>query len=192
MNPNQTQMQESSSVAESVANRNEGTEGDQQKWVNFLNGPRSSKPNTLNREVESKSPAYSPGSRPGSPVPAQNEEQNDENMVDLTDIEGNPELEDVLDQFSLEEREEQFIEALIERNQSGELNYLEDVIKAIHDIGAESVAQGVPVSFTARVILKLLQSSDPLGSIIKNYEERQDDMMKDLKENRHHYSGISG
>ncbi len=131
--------------------------------------------------MEARSPAYSPGSRPGSPVPAQNEEQKDENMVDLTDEEGNPELEDDLDRFSLEENEEQFIEALIERNQKGELNSLEEVIKAIHDIGDDSVAEGVPVSFTARVVLKLLQSSDPLGSIIKNYEERQDDMMKDQR-----------
>jgi hypothetical protein len=181
MNPNQTPMQESSSVAESVAHRGEGTEQNQQKWVNFLNSPRSSKPNTPNREVESRSPAYSPGSRSGSPVPAHNEEQKDENMVDLTDNEGNPDLEDVLDRFSLEEREELFIETLVERNQNGELDSLEEVIKAIHDIGDESVAEGVPVSFTARIVLKLLQSSDPLGSLIKNYEERQDDMMKDQR-----------
>jgi hypothetical protein len=181
MNPNQTPMQESSSVAEFVTNRGEGTEQNQQKWVNFLRSPRDSKPNTPNREVESKSPAYSPGSRSGSPVPAHNEEQKDENMVDLTDNEEIPDLEDVLDQFSLEEREELFIEALVERNQKVELNSLEEVIKAIHDIGDDSVAEGVPVSFTARIVLKLLQSSDPLGSLIKNYEERQDDMMRDQR-----------
>ncbi len=81
----------------------------------------------------------------------------------------------------LEEREELFIEALVERNQNEELDSLEEVIKAIHDIGEESVAEGVPVSFTARIALKLLQSSDPLGSLIKNYEERQDDMMRDQR-----------
>jgi hypothetical protein len=171
-NPNQAQMQESSSVAESAGNRNEGTEGDQQKWVNFLNGPRNSKPNTPNRDVESKSPPYSPGSRSGSPAPAHNEGHKDENMVDLADSDENPDLEDVLDRFSLEEREEQFIEVLIERSQNGELNSLEEIIKAIHDIGEDSVAEGVPVSFTARIVLKLLQSSDPLGSLIKNNEER--------------------
>jgi hypothetical protein len=173
MIPNQTQMQDSSSVAESAGNRNEGTEQDQQKWVNFLNGPRSSKPNTPNREVESRSPAYSPGSRSGSPVPAHNEEQKDENMVDLTDNEGNPDLEDIVDRFSQEEREELFIETLIERNQNGELDSLEEVMKAILDIGGESLEEdGIPFSFTARIALKLVQSSDPLGSLIRNYEER--------------------
>jgi hypothetical protein len=39
-------------------------------------------------------------------------------------------------------------------------------------------AEGVPVSFTARIALKLLQRSDPLSLLVKNYEERQDDMMK--------------
>jgi hypothetical protein len=182
MNPNQTQMQESSSVAESVANRGEGTEQDQQKWVNFLNSPRNSKPNTPNREVESKSPAYSPGSRSGSPEPAHNEEQKDDNIVDLTNNEGNPDLEDIVDRFSLEEREELFIETLIERNQNGELGSLEEVMKAILDIGGESLEEdGIPFSFTARIALKLVQSSDPLGSLIKNYEERQDDMMRDQR-----------
>ncbi len=131
--------------------------------------------------MESKSPPYSPGSRSGSPAPAHNEEHKNVNMVDLADSNDNPDLEDIVDRFSLEDNEEQFIEALIERNKNGELNSLEDVIKAIHDIGAESVAQGVPVSFTARVIHKLLQSYDPLGLIIQNYEERQDDMMKDQR-----------
>ena len=180
-NPNQTQMQESSSVAESTGNRNEGTEVDQQKWVNFLNSPRNSRHNTPNRDVEPKSPAYDPGSRSGSPAPAHNEEPKDDNMVDLADSDDNPDLNDMVDRLSLEENEEQFIEALVERNQKGELNSLEDVIAAIHDIGAESVAQGVPVSFTARVIHKLLQSYDPLGLMIKNYEERQDNMMKDQR-----------
>jgi hypothetical protein len=105
--------------------------------------------------VESKSPSYDPGSRSGSPAPAHNEEHKDDNMVDLANSVDSPELEDVIDRFSLEENEEQFIEALVERNQKGELNSLEDVIAAIHDIGAESVAQGVPVSFTSRIILKL-------------------------------------
>jgi hypothetical protein len=33
----------------------------------------------------------------------------------------------------------------------------------------------------ACIALKLLQCSDPLGSLIKNYEERQDDMMRDQR-----------
>jgi hypothetical protein len=183
MNPNQTRVQESSSAAKSGSNRGEGAEENQQKWVNFLNNsPRNSKPNTPNREVESRSPAYSPGSHSGSTEPAHNEEQKDENMVDLTDNEGNPDLEDIVDRFSQEEREELFIETLIERNQNGELDSVEEVMKAILDIGGESLeADGIPFSFTARIALKLLQCSDPLGSLIKNYEERQDDMMRDQR-----------
>ncbi len=152
------------------------------KWVKFLNGPRNSKLNTPNREVESRSPAYSPGSRSGSPVPAHNEEQKDENMVDLTENEGNPDFEELVEQYSQKEREELFIETLIERNQNGELDSLKEVIKAILDIGGESLeADGIPFSFTARIALKLLQCSDPLGSLIRNYEERQDDMMGDQR-----------
>jgi hypothetical protein len=182
MNPNQTQMQESSSVAKSVANRGEGTEQDQQKWVQYLSSPRNSKPNTPNREMKSTSPAYSPGSRSGSPEPAHNEEQKDDNRVDLTNDEENPNLEDIVDRFSLEEQEELFIETLIERNQNGELDSLEEVMKAILDIGGESLEEdGIPFSFTARIALKLVQSSDPLGSLIRNYEERQDDMMRDQR-----------
>ncbi len=39
----------------------------------------------------------------------------------------------------------------------------------------------MPITFTARITHKLLQRSDPLGLLIKNYEERQDDMMKDQR-----------
>jgi hypothetical protein len=42
---NKTQIQESSSAAEPLVNRCEGTEEDRKKWVNFLNSPRISKPN---------------------------------------------------------------------------------------------------------------------------------------------------
>ncbi len=136
MNPNQTQVQESSSAAKSVISRGEGTEDDQQKWVNFLNSPRNSKPNTTNREVESRSPAYSPGSRSGSTEPAHSEERKDESMVDLTDNEGKPDLEDIVERFSQEEREELFIETLIERNQNGELDSLEESLKPSLILGA--------------------------------------------------------
>jgi hypothetical protein len=37
------------------------------------------------------------------------------------------------------------------------------------------------MTFTARIAHKLLQRSDPLNLLIKNYEERQDDMMKDQR-----------
>jgi hypothetical protein len=52
----------------------------------------------------------------------------------------------------------------------------------MRDIGGPAVAElGVPISFTARIALKLLQRSDPLSLLVKNYEERQDDMMKDQR-----------
>ena len=66
--------------------------------------------------------------------------------------------------LSQEENEERFIEELMERNRNGELDTLEGVIRAMREIGGTAVAElGVPVSFTARIALKLLQRSDPLG-----------------------------
>ena len=73
-------------------------------------------------------------------------------MVDLTENEGNPDFEELVEQYSQKEREELFIETLIERNQNGELDSLKEVIKAILDIGGESLeADGIPFSFTARM-----------------------------------------
>ena len=55
-------------------------------------------------------------------------------------------------------------------------------VEFILDIGGQELAQiGAPISFTARIAHKLLQRSDPLGLMIRNYEERQDDMMKDQR-----------
>ena len=64
--PSKTQVEESSSVQVSLVNRGEGTEEDKAKWISFLNGPRTSKPNTPNRDGPSNSPTYDPGSRSGS------------------------------------------------------------------------------------------------------------------------------
>ncbi len=62
------------------------------------------------------------------------------------------------------------------------MNTLEEVTQAILDFGGEALAEvGIPITFTARIAHKLLQRSDPLGLLIKNYEERQDDMMKDQR-----------
>ena len=78
--------------------------------------------------------------------------------------------------------EEHFIQALMVRNQDGKLDSVQEVIQAILDIGGEALrAEGVPVSFAARIALKLLQRSDPLSLLIKNYEEKQDDMMRDQR-----------
>ena len=82
--PNRTQVQESSSAAKPLVNRGEGTEEDKRKWVNFLNSPRNSKPNTPNRDVVSKFLNYDPGSRSGSEESDIDEESKDQDMVDLT------------------------------------------------------------------------------------------------------------
>ena len=83
-------------------------------------------------------------------------------MVDLTEDEtlaqessnvGNP-------PFTQEENEEHFIEALMMRNQNGELDTIQNVIQAILEIGGEALGtEGVPISFTARIAHKLLQRS---------------------------------
>ncbi len=162
-NPNKTQIQESSSVAKPLVNRGEGTEEDKQKWVNFLNGPRTSKPSTPNRDVGSRSPDYDPGSRSGSTESDPNEQEEDQDMVDLTENEGASNNQELPEPFNQEEAEEHFIEALIERNQNGELSTLQEVIQAILDIGGEALAnEGMPITFNARIALKLLQRSDPL------------------------------
>ncbi len=73
-----------------------------------------------------------------------------------------------------------YLEPVLLKN--GELNTVEEVIQAILDIGGQELTQvGAPITFTARIAHKLLQRSDPLGLMIRNYEERQDDMMKDQR-----------
>ncbi len=58
------------------------------------------------------------------------------------------------------------------------MNTIEEVIQAILDIGGEALAEvGTPITFTARIAHKLLQRSDPLSLLIKNYKEKQDDMI---------------
>jgi hypothetical protein len=61
-------------------------------------------------------------------------------MVDLTENEALSNIERALNNeelpepYNQEENEEHFIEALIERNQNGELNTIQEVIQAILDI----------------------------------------------------------
>ena len=70
-------------------------------------------------------------------------------MVDLTENEASANIEEPAEPVNQEENEEQFIEALIERNQNGELSTVEEVIQAILDIGGQELAQiGAPISFT--------------------------------------------
>ena len=117
-------MQESSSATKPLVNRVEGTEEDKQNWVSFLNGPRNSKPHTPNRDVDPKSPDYDPGSRSGSEESDSDEGSKDQDMVDLTENEASANIEEPAEPVNQEENEEHFIEALIERNQNGELNTL--------------------------------------------------------------------
>ncbi len=114
--PNRTQVQESSSAAKPLVNRGEGTEEDRRKWVNFLNSPRNSKPNTSNGDVGSKSPEYDPGSPSGFEESDSDEESKDQDMVDLTENERASNNEELPEPYNQEESEEHFIEALIERN----------------------------------------------------------------------------
>jgi hypothetical protein len=180
--PNKTQVQESSSAAKPLVNRGEGTEEDKAKWISFLNSPRNSKPNTPNRVVSSKSPSYDPGSRSGSEESDSSEGSKDQDMVDLTTNEASSNIEEEPPYLSQEENEERFIGELMERNRNGELDTLGAVIRAMREIGGADVAElGVPVSFTARIALKLLQRSDPLGLLVKNQEESQNDMMQDQR-----------
>ena len=73
-------------------------------------------------------------------------------MVDLTENEGASNNQELPEPLNLEEHEEHFIEALIERNQNGELNTVQEVIQAILDIGGEALAdEGTPITFTARI-----------------------------------------
>ncbi len=58
--PNRTQIQESSSAAGPHVNCGAGTDEDKANWIAFLSGPKSKKPDTPNREVVSRSPAYDP------------------------------------------------------------------------------------------------------------------------------------
>ncbi len=130
----------------------------------------------------SKSPDYDPSSPSGSEESDSDEESKDQDMADLTENEGASNNQELPEPYNQEENEEHFIEALIERNQSGESNTLQEVTQVILDIGGEALAEvGIPITFTARIAHKLLQRSDPLGLLIKNYEERQDDMMKDQR-----------
>ena len=147
-----------------------------------MNGPRTSKPNTPNRDGPSNSPTYDPGSRTGSDESDSTEGSKDQDMVDLTEDEATANIGEPNEPFTQEENEEHFIEALMMRNQNEKLGSVQEVIQAILDIGGEAIGvEGVPVSFTARIALKLLQRSDPLSLLVKNYEERQDDMMKDQR-----------
>jgi hypothetical protein len=184
---NRTQVQEPSSAAAPLVNRSESTGEDKAKWIAFLNGPRNSHPNSPNRETMSTSPRYNPTSLESETEGE--EETKDQDMVDLTESGALPDTEEVFmsieepaDPYTQEEAEELFIQALVERNQNGELNTVEEVIQAIFDIGGEALKdEGLPITFTARIALKLLQRSDPLSLLIKNYEERQDNMMKDQR-----------
>ena len=125
-------------------------------------------------EVASKSPDYDPGSRSGSEESDSNKGSKDQDMVDLTENEASANIEEPAEPYNQEENEEHFIEALIERNQNGELNTVEEVIQAILDIGGQELAQiGAPITFTARIAHKLLQRSDPLSLMIRNYEVKQ-------------------
>ncbi len=81
-------------------NRGEGTEEDRQKWVNFLNSPRNSKPNTPNRGEISKSPDYDPGSRSGSEESDSDEESKDQDMVYLTENEAPSNIEEPTEPFN--------------------------------------------------------------------------------------------
>ena len=117
--------------------------------------------------MASKSPEYDPGSRSGSEESDSDEGSIDQDMVDLTENEAPSNIEEPAEPYNQEENEEHFIEALIERNQSGELNTLEEVTQAILDIGGEALAEvGIPITFTARIAHKLLQRSDPLGLLV--------------------------
>jgi hypothetical protein len=188
--PNRTQIQESSSAAVPHVNRGAGTAEDKANWISFLSRPRNNKPDTPNREAVSRSPAYDPLPLDDSDKSVGDEETQDQDMVALTENEVLPNTEGALlnieepaDPYTQEEAtEEQFIEALIERNRNGELDTIQEVIQAILDIGGEALGdEGVPITFTARIALKLLQRSDPLSLLTKNYEEKQNDMMKDQR-----------
>jgi hypothetical protein len=147
--PNKTQVQESSSAAAPLVNRSEGTTEDEEKWIDFLSSPRRSKPNTPNREVSSRSPGYEPPPLKGSDISVEDVETQDQDMI-----------EEPADPYTQEEAEEHFIQALVERSQNGELNTIEEVIQAILDIGGEAIRdEGLPITFTARIALKLLQRS---------------------------------
>ncbi len=65
------------------------------------------------------------------------EETKDQDMVDLTAEGELSNIEEPADPHTQEEAEELFIEALIVRNQTGELNIIQEVIQAILDIGGE-------------------------------------------------------
>jgi hypothetical protein len=149
-----------------------------------LSGPKGRKPDT-----PSRSPGYEPPPLEDSDKSGSEEETKDQDMVDLTENGALPNtervplnIEEPADPYTQEEAEEHFIEALIERNQNGELNTIQEVSQAILDIGGEALRdEGTPITFTARIALKLLQRSDPLSLLIKNYEEKQNDMMNDQR-----------
>ena len=162
--PNSTQVQESSSAAAPLVNRSEGTAEDKAKWISFLNSPRNSHPNSPSGKVMSRSPRYDPLPLEGSAKSDEEDETKDQDMVDLTKggalsstEEVSMSIEEPADPYTQEEAEEHFIQALVERSQNGELNTVDEVIQAILDIGGEAISdEGLPITFTARIALKLL------------------------------------
>ena len=139
-----------------------------------MSSTKSSKPNTPNRfEVESRSPGYEPPPREDSEKSDEDDETQDQDMSDPTAEGDLSNIEESADPHTQEEAEELFMEALIVRNQNGELNTIEEVVRAIFEIGGEAISDdGLPITFTARIALKLMQRSDPLSLLIKNYEQK--------------------
>ena len=77
-----------------LVNRGEGTEEDKAKWISFLSGPRTSKPNTPNRDGPSNSSTYDPGPRSGSDESDSTEGSKDQDMVDLTTNDASSNIEE--------------------------------------------------------------------------------------------------
>ena len=128
--------------------------------------------------MKSRSPGYEPPPLEGSEKSDEDDETQDQDMVDLTAEGDLSNIEEPADPHTQEEAEELFIEALVLRNQNGELNTIPDIVRAILEIGGEAISDdGLPITFTARIALKLMQRSDPLSLLIKNYTEKQDEMM---------------
>jgi hypothetical protein len=160
---------------------------DKEQWQEFLAGaalqsaaPASSRVRERNsspQHIRENSPGK--GERPSSPteiaVPNQDsdmraQESSSAVAEDLSKSDG--ESEPTSEEFD----ENVFIENLDKLAASGELDTVEGVKQAfINAFGEEMIVSG---NLVFNLIHKLLQRTDPFNRLVKNYEDKQDEMMR--------------
>jgi len=109
-----------------------------------------------------------------------NEQKAPESVVDMTNDEGEGDEEDDSSPEVL--REEDLLKELEQRSKLGLLDTLEDTRVAFHTLLGEGEIDGrvdmyIPHSFTINLAYMFFQRIDPFNVMIRNYEEKQNEML---------------